>query len=524
MRASVALTLALVGCAGWGNLPTQSDTNINDRLWDPSGAVARVDGVYLPLPHAGGLVRLDAGNKNTPYVLIDIGEGRVTSVSPAPDGETLVAFVERYRCTELDDRDKEVVNVEDCLGGNALEIRTELSIVRDGKVQGGLDVDGAYNRVTYAEDGRFGIAWFEIDGDDGPINSVINLTSVVALDLVEETTTPISVGFATDRILFVEGADGAASQAVVLSQNSVALIDLQSDPPRKDVTFPLTLDPDQVVDPIGVDLTPDGRYALITVDGSADLYALDLVNRSINIVELAGKPSDMRVNDLQDRTVLVYGRTAAVDVLDHTFFDVETFDLDEPMDHIEATDAFAVLWADDGHDVYRLDLTDDSLVEYRLQNPAVDMFIAPGERFAVALTRPENGFGDGAEGLYDRNPGMEILDLEGDDSQPFLLEGMGLGIAFADVGDALYALLLQEGVDYLYQLDLYTGQAEEVKLAEPPVAIGAMADGTFFITHDLPLGLVSFWDPSTGKVVEVGGFASVSIADLIEVETSGGQR
>jgi hypothetical protein len=136
----------------------------------------------------------------------------------------------------------------------------------------------------------------------------------------------------------------------------------------------------------------------------------------------------------------------------------------------------------------------------------------------VALTRPEGNFGGmDVDSLYDQHPGMEIVDLRSDESEPFLLEGQGLGVAFASDDALLNALVLQQGVDYLYRLDLYTRQSEELELAAPPVAIGTMPDGRFFITHDRPLGLVSFLDPATGEVVEVGGFAAVGVNDLIEL-------
>ena len=327
------------------------------------------------------------------------------------------------------------------------------------------------------------------------------------------------MGFAADKVLFThDPASGTADRAVVLSQNSVAVIDLTGDVPSREVSFPLTLDPDSVVVPVGVELTPDGRYALISVQGSADLYALDLESRSINIVELSARPSDMAVNTLTDHTVLVFGNGSVVDVLDHDFFEVQSFTLDEPMTNIQDASDFSVLYnTAGGHDVYRLDLDTTDLVEYRLQNPAISLHMAPTEEYAIALTRAEGGFGSGVDDLYNRNPGMEIIDLRGDETQPYLLEGAGLGVAFSPQPAALHALVLQEDVDYLYQLDLYTGLAEEIELSGRPVSIGSMPDGTFYITHEETLGLVSFLDPSTGKVTEVAGFATLGLADPIEL-------
>lgn len=511
---------ATIGCASFDNLPSQTYVELGEELWDAQGAVSRSDGLYVRLPRAGGLVRLDPNAKQNTTTSVRIGKGKVTRLSAAPDGDTLVAFVERYRCDN--DGEYDVDNVDDCY--DDLVVETEIDVIRDGDVIGEIAIDGPFNKIAYAADGRFGIAYLDFSDDSLNLTGVVNLNSVIAIDLIEGSATPISVGFAADRVLFVEDADLGATKAVVLSRNSVALINLLEEVPEREVTFPLTLDPDASVVPVGVDLTPDGRYALISVQDSSDLYTLDLESQSINIVELSSSPAAMSVDDGAESTVLVFDKRSKVDVLDHAYFDVETFNLDESMDQIAAGDGYVVLWNDnEKHDVYRLDLNTMELVEYRLQNPAIDLELAPGGDFAVALTRPENGFGSGVEGVYDASPGMEILDLRDDDTQPFLLEGQGLGVAFSQSDTELHALVLQSGQDYLYQLDLYTGVASEIDLSKPPVAIGSMADGSFYITHTSGLGLVSFLDPITGNVTEIGGFGAIDLNKPIETLGNGGQ-
>lgn len=498
------LAALAIGC-GWNHLPQQDDITLPRQLWNASKAVPTSDGLYVQLSRSGGLALLRPGDEEVTYV--DIGEGRVVEVAAAPDDRTLVTFVERTWCDDEGDCDEE----------------TEINVVRDGAVEATLEVDGVYNAVTYAADGRFGIAYLDLS-QNVDLQGVTNLTSVVVLDLQSGTTTPVSVGFAADRVLFVDDPNGA-SKAVVLSKNSVAVVDLLQPQPEVEVTFPLTLDPDQSVTPVGVDLTPDGQFALISVAGSSDLYALDLQTRSINIIELSSAPASMAVSAEADRTVLVYDRLAAVEVLEHQLFDIERYELDEPMSEVIETEDFALLYSTDGYkDAYRLDLVTGELVEYRLQNPAIAMHLAPGNDFAIALTRAEGGGGNGVDGIYDQYPGMEVIDLRDDDADPYLLEGQGLGMAFSATETRLDALVLQDGIDYLYQLDLYTGQSQEIDLAAPPVAIGALPGGPFWITHDAALGLVSFLDPSTGEVTEIAGFASHDLIDDIEPLSRDGEE
>jgi hypothetical protein len=514
-------TLA-AGC-GWNALPNQATTT-TEALWDASAVVPTVDGLYVRLPRAGALSLLKPGGDAR---RIELGEGRVTRIDAAPDLRTVVTFVERYVCTTTDPREVRKIELPSDCPPDDLEVTTEVDLVEGGEVTAKQSLSGAYNQLKFSRDGRFAVAYLDLT-QELQVDAVLNLTGVVVIDIDAGTSQIVPVGFAADRVLFVEDPDtGDTVEAVVVSRNAVAVVDLAAETPEVVVTFPLTLDPDTVVDPVGIDLTPDGRYALLSARGSSDLYALDLEVRSINIVELAGPPGAMSVSAEADRTVLVYPGQPIVELLDHRFFDTERLDLDEPMDRIEMAGEQAVLWTPSGrHDLYRLDTRSGDLVEYRLQNPATELFLAPTQEFALVLTRPEGGSGTGVDGLYDLHPGMEIVDLRTDSSEPFVLEGQGLGVAFAtdEAGTSLNALVLQQDVDYLFRLDLYTRQAEEIELESPPVAIGSMPDGTFFITHDRALGLVSFLDPSSGKITTVSGFAaagSLDLIDLVEAQEEG---
>lgn len=511
------IAFALAAC-GWNHLPSQEQGELDRVLWDAKGVVPTADGLYVPLPYAGALALVAPGKEP---VRVDVGEGRVGRVDAARDGRTVIAFVERYVCRAEDPRDARRADLPDDCKQDELEVLTDLALVSDGKVRAAEALDGAYNATAFSEDGRYAVAYLDFSRAI-EIDSVLNLTGVVVIDLSAETTTQVPVGFAADRVLFVEDDAGAAVQAVVLSRNEVAVVDLLASPPEVTVTFPLTLDPDQVVDPVGIDLTPDGRYALISARGSSDLYALDLDQSAINIVELASAPSAMAVSPSADRTVFVYGGDPVVELMDHQLFDVDRIALDEAMDRIALTPELGVLYGTGNqHDVYRVELATGDVTEYRLQNPAVRLELSPTNEFAVALTRAEGGGGQGVDALYDEHPGMEIVDLRSDESTPFVLEGQGLGVAFSAGDTTLSALVLQDGIDYLYRLELYTLEAEEIEVSAPPVAIGEMPDGSFYVTHDRALGLVSFLDPDTGRIVEVSGFATLALADEILLQEVG---
>lgn len=510
-------TLTLLGLltlpACWGSLP-DARTGTAIPLWDATSAVAVGDAVYVRLTAGGQLARITRDGAE----ILDFGAGQVDRFQPSPDGQTLVAFVRYTRCDAPDPREiRGVKTVEDC-PIDYREVRTEVATVTGATVDRRIPVSSHYNAATFSSDGRWAVAWLDANqGIDLSGGGVVDLTSVLVLDLAREgveAATPVSAGFSAENVLFTD--DG--SRAIVLSKDSVAVLDLTGDEPTRGTTFRLTLDADQRVTPVGVRLTQDGRYALITAQGQDDLYALRLDNPSLNLITLSGTPAAMgTIPDLtpddevaDDASVLVFDRQERFDVVRHDDFGVETFDLDEPMNQVVSDGRNAVLWSTAGFkDVYTYDSDSDVVVEFRLENPALQLQIAPGGEFAVALTRPEGGTAEGSEGLYDRSPGLEILEIGAGRGRggARLLEGAGLGMAFSPSDTRLDLLVLQQGQDYLYQLDLLTDQETILDLVAPPVQIGALPDGGFWITHDAALGLVSFYDPADERLVETGGFA-----------------
>lgn len=496
------LLCSVAGC-GWNTLPYQGSVYIDQPLWNAAGVVVAENDLYVPLPYSGGLALVQSDGTSR---RVDIGEGRLNRLQASPTGSSIIAIVDRYSCDVDDPREQRTIkDIRDC-PYDELQTVSSVELIRDGDVTQTIDVSGSYNNITFSDDDRFAIAFLDSSDPDFSAQGVVDLTSVMVLDLQNNTATAARVGFSANRVLFTYDADGQANRAVVLSQNTVAVVDLFSSPPAVDVTFPLTLDPDSSVTPVGVELTPDGQYALISVAGKSDLYALDLINHSVNMIELSGTPAAMVVNEATDQTLLVFSNAATAEVLTHDYFDVNAYDLDESMNQIIQGDDFALLYSDqtNRNDLYHLDLATEKLIEYRLQQSAVSVHLAPTQDYAIALTR---------------SAGMEVIDLANERQQQFALEGVGVGISFSATDTSLHALLLQQETEYLYKYELYSGQAEEIELSAPPKAIGTLADGTFFITHVSGNGLITFLNPDSGTTLEAAGFATIGLLDTVELQS-----
>jgi hypothetical protein len=486
-------TLALLASCGWESIPTNHIVQLDGAMWDAQSGIVSSSGLYFRLPAVNGLGLVSKDGTFT-HVSLD---GPLTNVFPSPDGDILIGLVDQTTCPD----DEDAVLVTDC---DEPETSTQLVAIVDGLVINATTLEQPFNAISWNETGTNAIAYIDSNLGDVSGNGVVSLTTVLVITPADSTITPVQVGFSASEVLF----HPETNRAVVLSQSEVAVIDLAASPPATVVTYPLTLDPDDVVNPVAISLTPDGGSALISAHGTDALYILDLVNPSVNMVSLSNSPAAMAVSSAADRTFFTFDWTSTLDIMDHDYFDVESISLDEPMSRIDLTDNYALLSSENGYrDVYKLafDLTGDEttfdLTEYRLQGVPNSLALAPSGEFAVALT--------------DNATQMEIVDLRlgSDNVYPYALESQGIAVAFSQADDGLSLLLLQSDLDYLFSLNLYTNQAEELELSSPPVDIGALSDGTFFITHDVPSGLVTFYDPATGSQTEVAGFALDGVTD-----------
>jgi DNA-binding beta-propeller fold protein YncE len=506
---SVALALAaLMALPACDSLPVQNYLASED-LVRVDGAVDAADGLYIPL-RAGLLAFVTAEGPRS----VDLGFGVVQRLLVSPAGQA-VAVVHTTRCQPDDPKEARGLRyVSECPSDDR-EVLAELVTLIDGEVASRAPIHPWNLDASFSEDGKWAVTWFSPVNGELPRGSIVDLTSVQVVDLQAGVTTPVTVGFAADRVLFTP--DGA--RAVALSDDSVVVIELAGAAPERGTAFPLTLDPDQVVRPVGVSLTPDGSYALITAASQDDLYVLRLDRPSVNLVNLSGVPAAMQVVDDSDpddgveldRTVVVHQNAARVDVIDHDNFDVTSIILDQRVSRILHDQGRTLLYdTAGGKDVYLLDLASNKVVEFRTENPPQAAFIAPGGEFAIVTTGPETGSSGETEiqRLFDGYPGFEVLDLRDarGRSTPYLAEDTISDVAFQDTETGPQALILQQRQDYLYRLDLRTGLAEEVELRVGAAALGAAEAGSWWILHQAGYGLVSYFDATTSEVVEVGGF------------------
>lgn len=502
--APLLLLSSIAGCDPFANMPGDGALYLSEPLWDPAGAAA-IDGLYVRLPRANKLVRVkDTGA----YDVVDLGGRTPLSLIETPSREQVLVF---GRWPVCEDPDPKIEFVSDCPDED-LVYESELAIVEDGRRTGAFTIPAHMNALTFSPDGENAVAYLDFNSEiEIEIDGIVDLTEVVFLPLDGGDPVSVSIGFSPSNILFTD--DGG--KAVIMSRSKVVVVDL--DAFEVQVEYPLTLDADQEVDPRDAVLTPDGNTALVSVVDSSLLYKLDLQSFSIDIEDLDAAPADLAVSATADETFIAYGSLARVDVLRHADYELDDpFELDDPVNGVLVTDNHAVLYNDQStvYDVYTVDLETNALTEMRVANPVSSMQLSPGGQYLVALLRPENNTGSGLDAYQDRNWGLGVADLNGDELVSLVLESEPVGLELVEGSTTTYALLLLDGLDEVLQVDLANpSQPAFIELPGAPTGIGALPDGRFWISHNAGNGLISFLDPESGDLSSTGGFALPGLLD-----------
>lgn len=452
-------------------------------LWDPEIEVAG-ERLYVMLPAAGELMTLSESGDADVLSLEGATPNRLVAV---PGGERVLVFSSWPVC-----QDPEIELQRDCLAED-LGVDYELGILGVDGLERAVDVPGHLDGVALSPDGRFAVLYLDGPPADSAVDRVADLDSVFLIDLTTGATASVTVGFAPGNILFLPGNEAA----MVLSRSSAVLVDLSE--LKVKVTYDLTLDADQGIDPSIAALTPDGRYALVGIEGEDLLYKIDLVDPSIDLEELDGEPTSLVVDEGCDCTVVAYRSRSQVDLLFHDGFErveIETDDANETL--IDGDGLVLAIDADgSGHDVYAIDLETQELTEYVVANRVSDAWIDPSGRYGVGLMIPENvTWTDEVAAYADARYGLAVLELGDDDARNLVLEGAPKELGLVATEFTTYALVLMEFDDEALLIDLSNPQPPSViELVAPPAAMGTLPDGRFWISHESALGAVTLIDP-----------------------------
>jgi DNA-binding beta-propeller fold protein YncE len=365
---------------------------------------------------------------------------------------------------------------------------------------------------------RWAIAWTDYRRVQTPrTTDGFQDISVVALSSGEVRSTRLTVGYRPVAIRFSLDA----KRAWAVTQDGVSVLDLAA-PSGPTTSGFVSISDDPMDDPGTRDVvvTPDGSYALVRRDGSADITLIDLTNSTRKSLTLPGSVTDLDLSPDGTRAIAVVRDTSDAVILplpavatDPTAVKIVPVD-DAVVGSVSMAQkaSVALLYsnASEQQRVTKLAYGSDppEVRTLKLHAPVLATFLAPLGTSAIILHGPI--LADGGTGGSSAPGAFSLLNI--DPELPARLQGMQAPPMGVAIGNSASRAIVGERDDQAkvygaWLVRVATQQVDRYALASPPLAVGILeAANRAYVAQKHSEGRVTFVDLDTGLARTLTGF------------------
>ena len=370
-----------------------------------------------------------------------------------------------------------------------------------------LDAPSAVNRMEVADNGLFGVAWF-----DPEVGGLGDLQTVLVLRLADgmEAVFSVGVGFAPRSVSFV------GATAYVVTDDGLSIIDMAAldgpsfEPPITAVDDPFAKQVDREIL-----VTPDGTRAVVRRGGYAEIRVVDLASKEVTLVELDGLPTDVDlVADGSEALIVLREQAKLLRMPLNDPQGYETIDL-------SGTPAGLATLTPDGKSallfstlpgnewVAILELATGDVRALPLKKGVEAIAPAPDGKTALIIHTRDEGSEeeDNLERQIDQAYGYSVLDLATGFAKLVLLETPARGYAITPDSKRAYVLVPNGAGHTVDAVDLTAMLVTIIPMGSPPEhAVFLPSAGRMAVSQDHPVGRITFIDTTSGKSETVTGF------------------
>lgn len=372
------------------------------------------------------------------------------------------------------------------------------------------------NAWSVSASGKYAIAWTDAahleSGAPDALNGYSELT-VIDLSASPPSSTRLSVGFRPSRVAF----DADEKHAFAVVDEGISVLELGKKPR---LTALLTVSAANLdTHARDVNIAPDGSFAVVRVDGSADVEIIDLASDARQTLTLESDVTDLDLSADGKSATAVLGNATPPEVVS---FAVPTPGV-EPAQFervaipgelvrsvtLAPSDELALLYAN-AVPSNHVTLLDTAPGEHHFDFRTVDVqgavrgiYVAPDSQTAITFQTPPAG--STKKGLFSIVPTTAVRSprIVGTDAEP-------AEIAFSDTGKALVTVHdAKSSARGVYVIGLANLEQNFVPLASEPLpgATGIVPLAKRgFVAQKHPEGRITFIDLETGAAQTLSGF------------------
>jgi len=381
-----------------------------------------------------------------------------------------------------------------------------------------VEVRSNFNVMKMSPDGLFVALWHSVaaeDPNEPPPEGLQSFNETSFVNLMTGEHFAMAVGFNPRNVVF----DRGATQAAVVSDEYLALVDLNDEPLLPNL---IQLDADLLDAPEAeeVVLSPAGDYAFVRQFGTQEILVVDLLTETVGAVPVGINPTDLDLSPDGSKAVVVTRGSDELWVLD-------TDDPFAPADIIglpigagfgsivfEPTGNQALVYTTAGAvDRYATwNLSNDDIVLRSLVKPIQSLSITPTGESAMVFHALDDAVDADPGSPFYGEWAITMLSLTDYRTNPLLLPAEPTG--FANSSNGNFGFFIMDEQPFLEQLDYETLLHEEIALKSNPVYVGVLPDldetdgiePQAWASQDHELGRISFLDPLSQAVETITGF------------------
>ncbi len=370
------------------------------------------------------------------------------------------------------------------------------------------------NSWSISDDGHFAIAWTDVTQIQGPApdpTDGFSELTVIDLSATPPVSTRLSVGFRPSKVAF----DAQKLHAFAVVDEGISVLDL-SGSPLVSALISVTTTGSGARD---VNISPDGSFAVVRVDGSSDVQILDLTS-SASAPQIVSLESDVTDLDLS-----ADGKTATAVLGDETPPTVVSFPVPNPGTDptsfvttaipgelvrsvtLAPDNQVALLYANavPSDDLTLLDTDDFTYRTVDLKGAVQQVYVSPDSQTAITFQVPPPG--STKKGMFSVVPTESVRPPQIVDT-----DAVPQDVAFssAAVGKALVTVHDATSTTYgVYVIGLTNLEQNLVQLASAPLpgAAGIVPDVRVgFVAQQHPEGRITFINLDSGVAQTLTGF------------------
>jgi hypothetical protein len=372
------------------------------------------------------------------------------------------------------------------------------------------------NSWAISSDGRLAIAWTNVaeiqGGASDPVNGYSELT-VIDLSATPPVSTRLSVGFRPSQVVF--DAKGKYAYAVV--DEGISVLDLTAGPQLRNLIN--VSSGTAAAHARDVNIAPDGSFAAVRVDGSANVEIITLPIETHQTITLESSVTDLDLSADGKTATAVLGNEDPPNVVSFAVpnpgippqFDTAKIVGELVRSVTLAPDAkVAVLYANavPSNHVTLLDTTPGAGFGFRtvdVQGAVQSVYVSPDSSTAITLQTPP--MGSKKVGLFSIVPTESVRSpkIVGTDALP-------TDVAFSDAASGKALVTVHDTVSAahgVYLIGLANLEQNFIALSSDPLpgATGIVPEAKRgFVAQKHPEGRITFIDLDTGTAQTLTGF------------------